>query len=235
MDKSLNLKAAVGGLICCAVAAAPAAAQNTSNNQLLGGGLKETFNAADISSMMSEFSIQTALAPYAEDETATVIATTEGGARFWISLFQCADPTTGVDCGGAAIFTGLSNAGVSYEDINSFHSDANVTRAVNVSEQNLLIFGTQIFFTGGVGRENFKFVTELFLHDMQTFVDGKAAVGTLVSLGVAPPSGGKVDNIVKADGDAAQPAALPAGYSVDYALAAAISNTWNVRFTPKTD
>lgn len=234
MYKSLKLKAALGGVLCCAQAAQAAGAQNSANSQLLSSGLKETFSAADVSAMMAEFDIQTALEPYEGDETATLAAATDGGAKFWISLFQCDDPTTGGNCRGAALFTGLSNAGVSYDDINSFHSQANVTRAVNLSEQNIIIFGTQIFFSGGVGRDNFKYVTALFLTDMQRYVDGKTESGTLVSLDIAPSDRSKVGNVTQA-ADEAPPDASAIRFDVEHALSAAIANTWRVSFEPKTD
>ena len=204
MGKVLNLKAAMGGALCCALAAQSAAAQSASNPQLLSTGLKETFSASDVSSIMSEYSIQTVLAPYQDDDVAVVLATTSGGAHFRIAMFVCEDPATGTDCGAAAMFTGLSNAGVSYDDINTFHTKANVTRAVNVSAQNIIIFGTQMFFKGGIGRENFKLITELFLNDVQNYVNASAAA-TTVSMRRESEKRGKVDNIAQSDDDAIQP------------------------------
>lgn len=235
MVKSLKLKAAIGGALCCALTAQSAAAQNAANGQLMDAGLRQAFSVSDVSAMMAEFSIQTSLEPYEGDETATVAATTEGGAKFWISLFQCDDPATGANCRGAAMFTGLSNAGVSYDELNAFHTEANVTRAVNVSESNIIIFGTQMFFSGGIGRDNFKFITALFLTDMQRYVEGKAVSGTMISLDETLSRGGKIDNVTETGGSAAATEALAVSFDIDYALSAAISNTWVVNFEPKTD
>ena len=134
MYKRLKRKAAIGGALICALAAGSAGAQTASNSQLLGAGLKDSFAASDVVQMMSEFPIETALQPNEGDDTATVLALTPGGARFLISLFQCEDPVTGSGCRGAAIFTGYSNAGITYDELNDFNSDANVTRVVNVSD-----------------------------------------------------------------------------------------------------
>lgn len=230
MVKSLNLKAAIGGAACLALAAQAAAAQNTANSQLADSGLKETFSAADVSAIMADYSIQTTLVPYRGDALAVLAATTPGGATFRIALFLCDDPATGATCKAASMFTGLSNAGVSYDDINTFHTEANVTKAINISEQNIMIFSTQLFFGGGIGRDNFKLITELFLTDVQRYLDGKTATANTISLNAAPPDGGKADNMVQARDDEARPVASMIGFDVDHALSAAIANTWDVRF-----
>ncbi len=234
MNKSLNAKAAISGLICCALALQSAAAQDPSNRQLMSAGLKEQFNAADISSMMSEAAIQTQLAPYEGNDIATVLALTAGGGRFIISMFNCDDAATGEGCRGAAVFTAFSNAGLSFEELNQFNSTANVSKAFNVSAQNVVIFGTQIYFSGGITRDNFKFLTGLFLSDMQKYAQSQVE-STSVSLKIEQDAQGKLDNVAQASGEAAEPSSLPAEYSISHAKSAAIANTWNVRFTPAAD
>ena len=229
MYKALKVKAAIGaaaGVLWASTAFAQAA-----NSQLMGGGLKDSFSASDVISILSEFPLESALQPYEGDNTATVLASTPGGARFLISLFQCEEPQTGAGCSGAAIFTGFSNAGVTYDELNDFNSDANVTRVVNVSDQNIIIFGTQLFFNGGISRANFKFVTELFLSDMQNYVETKSEAGTSVSLKTAPAERGKIGNLTSSAEAPALPPFLRTGLQVDDALDAAISNTWDVRFS----
>ena len=236
MQKMLKLTAAIGGAVFCGLAAQNAAAQTASNNQLIGAGLKQSFSASDVADMMAEFPIETQLQPDAGDATATVLAVTPGGARFLISLFQCDDAAQGSGCKGAAIFTGFSNAGVTYDELNDFNSDANVTRVVNVDAQNIIVFGTQLFFSGGIGRDNFKFVTELFLSDMQNYVEAQATLGTAISHEAAPAEVGKIDNLTSVAADAGtMPPFLRTHYELNEALGAAVSNTWDVRFTKGVD
>lgn len=232
MHKKLKLKAAIGGAMMCALAAGGATAQTASNSQLMSVGLKDAFSAADVVNILGEFPIATEIQPDQGDGMPSVVAMTPGGAKFIISLFQCDDPAQGAGCKGAAIFTGYSNAGITYDELNAFNSDANVTRVVNMSEQNLIIFGTQIFFSGGVGRANFKFVIELFMSDMQKYVETKAELGTSVSLEAETESRGKISNLTAgAEADDATPPFLRTNYDIDAALNAAISNTWDVSFT----
>jgi len=236
MYKRLKLKAAIGGAVFCALAGHGASAQSASNSQLINAGLKHSFSASDVIQMMQEFPLQSALQPNEGDETATVLAMTPGGARFLISLFQCEDPVEGSECKGAAIFTGYSNAGITYDELNDFNSGANVTRVVNVSDQNIIVFGTQIFFSGGIGWENFKFVIELFLSDMQNYVETKATLGTAASLKAAPENRDKIDNLTRrAEAQSAMPPFLRTNYEIDAALGAAISNTWDVSFTGEAE
>jgi hypothetical protein len=226
---------AFGGAMGCALGAWGALAQSGSNDQLSSGGLKHTFSIADVSAILEESSISAAAQPYEGDDSATLMATTAGDGRFLISLFQCERPEDGEGCSGATIFTGFPNAGVTFDELNHFNSESNVTRAVNVAEQNLVLFGMQIFFNGGIGRENFKYVVELFLSDMQNHVDGKMAGGMSVSLDKAPPSRKKIDNLTKSGDREAQKGAFGPGYNLDQALNAAVSNSWDVNFSLTTD
>ncbi len=236
MSNILNYKTILifGSLIT--LLAGPATAQTAVSNQLQSNSAKHHFSASEVSALLAEFEITTTLAPYTGEGAATILARTSGDARFVISLFKCDNPEDGTQCEGAVIFTATSNAGVAYDDINSFNASTNVTIAVNVAEQNIILFGRQLFFAGGVGRDNFKYITELFLRDMQNYMDAQAAVGTSVSLNVAPAAVHKTDNVVSTkEADVSDAVVFvakrtPNGGANDYALSAAIANTWQVSF-----
>jgi hypothetical protein len=234
MSNLLNFKAILAAASLIAILAGPAAAQSTANSQLQSSSAKQHFSAGDVTSILAEFAISTTLTPYEGQGEATIIATTTGDAQFVVSLFKCANPAEGAQCAGAVIYTATANAGIAYDDINSFNAVSNVTMAVNVAEQNLIVFGRQLFFSGGVGRDNFKLITALFLTDMQEFMDARTAAGTAVSLNVAPAEArGKTDNIAGADDTITFVArSISMGAVDDHVLSAAIANTWQVSFNP---
>ncbi|VAV99521.1 hypothetical protein MNBD_ALPHA05-1562 [hydrothermal vent metagenome] len=233
MSNLLKFKTILALASFCTLLAGTAAAQSAANNQLQSSNAKHHFSAGEVSAILAEFEIQSALAPYDGNGSATLIAQTSGDAKFVVSLFGCENPADGSQCGGAVIYTATSNAGIAYDDINKFNADSSVTMAVNVAEQNIIVFGRQLFFSGGVGRGNFKYITALFLRDMQDFMDLRAAAGTSVSLNVAPAAAGKTDNVADA-GD--MPAFAAKSISLDdvdsHVLSAAIANTWHVSFNP---
>jgi hypothetical protein len=233
MSNLLNFKAIIVAASLIALVAAPAAAQSTANSQLQSSSAKHHFSASEVSAILSEFAINSALAPYDGNGSATLLAQTSGDAKFVISLFGCENPADGNQCTGAVIYTATSNAGIAYDDINRFNASTNVTIAVNVAEQNIILFGRQLFFAGGVGRDNFKYITALFLRDMQNFMDARVAAGTSVSLNVAPAPTGKTDNVA-GSGDTITFGAKPVsiGGAAGHALSAAIANTWQVSFNP---
>ncbi len=233
MSNLLKFKTIIVAASLIAFVADPTAAQSTANNQLQFSSAKHNFSADEISVILAEFEIQSALAQYEGKGAAAILAQTSGGAKFVISLLGCDNPVEGVRCGGAVIYTATSNAGIAYDDINSFNASSNVTIAVNVAEQNVILFGRQLFFAGGVGRDNFKYITELFLRDMQNFMDDRVAAGTAVSFNGAPAMTGKTDNIASSGGAVTFSATQISIGDVDgYALSAAIANTWQVSFAP---
>ncbi len=233
MSNMLNFKVILATASLITLLAGPATAQSTANSQLQSNSSKQHFSAGEISSIFAEFAIATKLLPYEGQGAATIIAQTSGDATFVVSLFNCVNPADGTQCGGAVIYTATSNSGIAYDDINSFNAVSNVTMAVNVAEQNIVVFGRQLFFSGGVGRDNFKFITALFLTDMQEFMDARTAAGTSVSLNEAPATTGKTDNVAGA-GDTVTFVArsISSGAVDDHALSAAIANTWQVSFNP---
>jgi hypothetical protein len=206
----------------------PAAAWSAGNAQLQSSGLMEKFSVSDVASMLKEFEIEIALQPYENDGSATLAATTAGGGLFIISMFQCDDATIGAGCKQALVYTGMSNAGLSYEDLNTFHTNSDVTRAVNVPEQQMVVFGTQIYAQGGIGRQNFLLLTALFLNDMQNYVDAQSTASTSVALKILP-STSKSENLTTVKTGAIA-APKPNGNMYEHALTAALSNTWNVKF-----
>ncbi len=203
-------------------------AQSVGNAQLQSGGLIEKFSAADVSSMLEGLEIASSLQPYQDDGSATLAATTKGGGVFIISMFQCDDASVGYGCKQALLYTGMSNAGLAYEDLNVFHASADVTRAVNVAEQQMVIFGTPIYSHGGIGREHFQILAALFLHDMQEYVNAKNEGATSVAMKVLR-SRGKTGNVVL-DADVTTAARGLIGGTYEHALGAALSNTWSVEF-----
>lgn len=257
MGKSLKLKATLLATCIAVSAVTGAAAQSASNSLGQLAGLTETLSAGDISSMMSQYSITTQLAPYEDNGAATIIADTSGGARFLISLFDCADPVAGTECKGAATYTAFSNAGYAYDDINQFNTQANVSKAVNVAETNVVVFGMQRYFKGGVSQDNVSYGVVLFLQDMQTFLDGRTASQTQVSLDTDEfdtqnQNGSKIESVLPVTqthdeaferlvASAGRPA-LETPLAVDdvsgifsprHSLSAAINNTTNVTFADK--
>lgn len=230
MLKLLNLLRFIAqGAFCLLVAATPAAAQPGANTQLAAPTWLQNFGVSDVSSMLGEFNISVALQPYNGDGTGSLIARTEGGAMFVVTMMQCSDPAAATGCTQAVIYTGMSNSGVAYDDLNTFHTNANVTRAVNIPDQQMIVFGAPIFTQGGIGREHFQLLTALFLNDMQQYVDGQTVGGTSVSLEVQPRDGGKADNITAESSTSLASSQLKSA-SLPHALKAAVSNTQHVDF-----
>ncbi len=220
---------AAGGVGAWGVAA-PTLAQNTANSQLTGGGVMNKFSASDVTAMLSEFEIQTALADYDGSETATMLAQTSGGARFLISMMSCDNLATATGCQRAMIFTATSNAGFAYEDLNEFNLGADVAKAMNLASQNMILYGVPIYSGGGIGRDNFKLLTALFLNDMQNFTDAQNATAAEVSFDQGPKPAGKLDNIGQAGAAAAPEIPLYSASMKEHALTAAVANTWTVDF-----
>lgn len=233
MKNPLNFKAAAMCAALASVFGATATAQIASNGPITSASVKSTFDVEDVQSILAGLSISAERTPYENNESATLAATTEGGGKFLISLFGCDDPVAGKSCAGAATYTAFSNAGLAYDDINTFNKDAKVSKAINVGEQNVVIFGFQRFFAGGVSQPNFEYGTILFLQDMQDFVVSRNTASTSVSLLRTEDSvtiiRGKADNLEKSPQDftAAGVAGVvsPAGV-----IGAAIANTGFVTF-----
>lgn len=224
----LKIKIVLSIAAILVAASASVQAQTASNPPLAGGGLKEKYSANEIMALLADYNITSELAPYENNDAATIVATLPGGINIIVGMLLCDNPAAGEGCQAAVIYTGISNSGVAYEDINTFNTVSNVTRAINIAEQNLIIFNRQIFFTGGVGSNNFKVILELFLSDMQRYADSKAA-GVAVSLPLTPQTPqsplSKTDNLLSPQAPADVAAALPIQGMSTRALSAAIKNS----------
>ncbi len=235
MGKVLKLATVVASSMCFAAQTGVAQGQTASNSQLMLSPVVERLSASDISDILAKYEITTQLIPYEGQDAATLAASTEGGGKFLVSLFGCEDPTTGADCRGAATYTAFSNAGMAYDDINTFNTDAQVAKAVNVAEQNIIVFGIQRFFNGGVSRDNIEFEMILFLNDMQGFLENRQTGATSISDRASEKPGGKTDNVI-ASGTTGTVSLRRAGaVSTSGAIAAAIANTGNASFVYDAD
>ena len=227
--KRLAVSAASAALVFASVSTNSALAQSASNSQLSGSGVISKFSAGDVGEMLAEFEIETALAAYAGGPSATMLAATSGGGRFIISLLVCDDLASAEGCQRAYVFTAVPNAGFAYEDLNEFNMNSDVTKAVNIAEQNMIVFGTPIYSGGGIGRENFKLLMALFLNDMQNFANAQEASAAEVSFEKKPDAGGKLANIQEGNSDTAPSHGFDEAM-IEQAKSAAVANTWKVKF-----
>jgi len=236
MFKHLKINAALI-LAAAAILAAPAAAQNASNPPLGGGSLKEKFSFSDVSSILGELGIASRLIPATGDEGPNIVAVTPGGARFIVSMLSCDDASAGTGCKQFLLFTGLSNAGLSYDDLNSFNVNSTVAKAMNMVDQQVVLFGLPVIATGGIGRNNFRLSIALYLNDMQNYVTSKNNA-TSVSLSIlsdaanSPEASGKLRNETAGAEATAFASGSFRGFSVsaDLALTVAVANTYKVDF-----
>ena len=227
MSNLLKLKAAFAAITFSATGVQ---AQSASNTQLLASPLVEKASAADITQLLDPLGISVAPVDDGQAETFTILATTQSGRQFLITLFGCADPATGADCEGFSSYAGFSNAGFAYDDLNRFNTESSVSKAINIADENAVIFGVQQYLTGGVSADNMQFVTVMFLNDLNKFMTSPGTVGTSVSLSTdgRDASNSKTSNDFT-DGDASP--LTPFGrISMRAAIATAINNTADVRF-----
>ncbi len=236
MSNLLKLKAAFAVTASLASIVAGAEAQVTANSQLLApaasetGGLVEKASASDIREFLEPLGI--GIAPFDDgDDTAyTMMATTETGGQFLVTLFTCEDASTGDACEGLTSYAGFSNAGLAYDDLNRFNTQATVSKAINVEAQNAVIFGVQQYLAGGVSADNMQYVIVLFLNDLDNFMQAEANNATAVSHS-APAGESKP---AKTDNDLTGAATMRTGafgaYSLRGAVASAINNTSGVSF-----
>ncbi len=208
--------------------AGPATAQNSGNLQLQSSGVMEKFSSTDVASMLEAFEIAITMQPYQNNDQASLVAIAPGGAQFFITMQRCDDAANGVGCQQALVFTGMSNAGISYEVLNTFNSYSEVTRAMNLAEQQVVLFGMKIFAQGGIGQDNFRLLIALFLTDMQKYVEDQRSSANTIALKVSPTRDGssKITSGVSTSIQSSE----QIGDMHEYALKAAILNTWNVEF-----
>lgn len=230
MGNLLKIKAAFAA---AAFFATGVQAQSATNSQLLGAPpLVEKASLADITDFLAPLGISVEPFEDSQADTFTVMATSESGGQFFVTLFACADPLTGAGCEGFSSYAGFSNAGFAYDDLNRFNTESSVSKAINIADQNAVIFGVQQYLTGGVTADNMQFITVLFLNDLDQFIISQENAGTAVSFSDKDreSSGTKTDNIL----DATESELLTSfgRVSMPAAISSAINNTTGVRFTP---
>ncbi len=207
-----------------ALAAGPAFAQGA-------GGAFETLGAKDAAAMLQEYGIKTEMRQ-AQSGAPSLVATTDGGAKFLIGFFECADAANANGCKQVMISTAQASGGIDFEDINQFNGQSSVTTVVYEPTNQILIFGRNVFMPGGIGRENFKLQVALFLGDMQNFVNSRRSGAKSVSFLETPSLKTKISSISADSGaPAATGAALgAAGLDRSAEVELAIANSLDVDF-----
>lgn len=230
MDNVLNLKAALAA--AAVIFATSAQAQPAGNAQLLAPTTIEAASMDDIAAILAPMRVSVTSMDDGDAATFTMIATAESGGQFLVTLFGCADPGVGSNCQGVSTYAGFSNAGLAYDDLNRYNLESSISKAINVADQNAVIFGVQQFLNGGVSLNNVQFVIALFLTDLDNYMGAGANGKTSVAWteNEADPAASKTGNVLQTRG---APSPAPFGpYSVEGAIASAINNTSDVRFSP---
>ncbi len=224
MRIALTLAAVAAGLSGAAFAQNAALSQKT--------GVLESVSATDVSGMLAEFGFKSELRTAAGAASPSLIAKTDGGAKFLIGFFDCADAARPSGCKQVMVSTAQASGGVDFDDLNAFNGQSSVTTVVYEPSNQILIFGRNIFAPGGIGRDNFKLQVALFLNDMQGFVEQRRSGAKSVSLMKAPDLKSKIDSI--AGGDIA-PEARRLMISSDGSteVEVAINNSFDVNFAAK--
>jgi hypothetical protein len=219
--------------IVLAMAAAAAAfsgaafAQNTALSPK--AGLLESVSATDVAGMLAEFGFKTELRTASGAASPSLVVTTDGGAKFLIGFFDCADAAKPAGCKQVMVSTAQASGGVDFDDLNSFNGQSSVTTAVYEPSNQILIFGRNVFAPGGIGRDNFKLQVALFLNDMQGFVESRRAGAKSVSMLKTPDLKSKIDSV--AGGEVASEARrlmISADGSAEVEIA--INNSFDVSF-----
>ncbi len=200
-----------------------------------GSGHFESVSATDVSAMLAEFGFQSELRTAAGSTSPSLVATTDGGAKFLIGFFDCADAAKPAGCKQVMVSTAQAGGGVDFDVLNSFNGQSSVTTAVYEPSNQLLIFGRNIFAPGGIGRDNFKLQVALFLNDMQGFVETRRAGAKSVAFTTTPNLKSKITSIT--GGDVSDMAARRLMVSSDGSaeVEIAINNALDVDFAAKNE
>ena len=203
-------------------------AQNTVLSQK--AGLLESVSATDVAGMLAEFGFKSELRTAAGAASPSLIATTDGGAKFLIGFFDCADAAKPSGCKQVMVSTAQASGGVGFDVLNSFNGQSSVTTVVYEPSNQILIFGRNIFAPGGIGRDNFKLQVALFLNDMQGFVEQRRSGAKSVSMLKTPDVKTKIDSVT--GGEAVAPEARRLLISADGSaeVEVAINNSFDVDF-----
>jgi len=236
MGKVLKLliSSAAAMAVSGALFSAGASAQ-TSNNSLSSNALMETVSATEVASMLAEFQIGSQMVADPSGGAPVMIATTPGGAKFLIGFFDCANPASASGCKQTLVSTVQSSAGTTFDDLNTFNGNSEVTTVAYEAANQILIFGRNIYLPGGVGRGNYKLQVALFLRDMQQYVQGRQTSAASVSFSANPVFRSKIDGFDAGAPDAAQLRApiqvrdVPVDRTQEVAIA--IANTIDVDYS----
>lgn len=226
---------AVSGVFSTSAAQTGGDSPALKNSQLLAPGASvETVSAADINTVLGRLGAQTIVFDDENPVLYTIAATLESGGTFMVSLSDCLNADTGADCRRVTTYTGMPNAGFSYETLNLFNTLSGSGKAINLAEQNAIVFGTHQFLAGGVSLSNIEFNMVQLLSDVSQFVTALEGEANTVSFNgrAIAPAGDKTANVT---GDAPSSATLTpdragGAYSTRAAVAAAIGNTVNTSF-----
>ncbi len=218
-------------LTLAAAAAALSGAAFAQNNALSQkAGVLESISATEVSGMLTEFGFKSELRTAAGAASPSLVATTDGGAKFLIGFFDCADAAKPAGCKQVMVSTAQASGGADFDDLNAFNGQSSVTTVVYEPANQILIFGRNIFAPGGIGRDNFKLQVALFLNDMQGFVESRRSGAKSVSMLKTPDIKSKIDSVT--GGDAVAPEARRLMISADGSaeVEVAINNSFDVDF-----
>ena len=124
MGNLLKLKAAFAASAVTASIIAGAEAQVTSNSQLLAPpasdvvALVEKTSEREIRAFLEPLELTVTPFDDGDSTTYSMMATTEAGGQFLVTLFGCENPATGEGCEALTSYAGFSNAGLAYDDLN---------------------------------------------------------------------------------------------------------------------
>jgi hypothetical protein len=162
-------------LTLAAAAAVLSGAAGAQNSLASKPGLLESVGATEVAQMLAEFGFKSELRSASGAASPSLVVTTDGGAKFLIGFFDCADAKKPSGCKQVMVSTAQASGGVDFNDLNAFNGQSSVTTVVYEPSNQILIFGRNIFAPGGMGRDNFKLQVALFLNDMQGFVESRRA------------------------------------------------------------
>jgi hypothetical protein len=218
-------------LAMTAAATALMGAAFAQNNTLAPkASLLEAVSATDVSSMLGEFGFTSELRTANGAASPSLVATTDGGAKFLIGFFDCADAAKPAGCKQIMVSTAQASGGVDFEDLNAFNGQSSVTTAVYEPSNQILIFGRNIYAPGGIGRDNFKLQVALFLNDMQGFVEQRRAGAKSVSLMQTPNLDSKIGAVLDSGAVSREARRLMISADGSAEVEVAINNSFDVNF-----
>lgn len=204
-------------------------AQNTTLSQK--SGLLESVSATDAAGMLAEFGFKSELRSAAGAASPSLVATTDGGAKFLVGFFDCADAAKPAGCKQVMVSTAQASGGADFDDLNAFNGQSSVTTVVYEPSNQILIFGRNIFAPGGIGRDNFKLQVALFLNDMQGYVESRRAGAKSVSMLKTPDVRSKIESVTGSDAVAPEARRLMISADGSAEVEVAINNSFDVDFT----